>query len=60
MARFTFDARINTTITVEADDEVEAEGLAEIILERLTLVDAETEEEYSADTEDGLELIEED
>ena len=60
MPTYTYDARINTTIEVVADDEREAQIKAEQILDRLVLTDPETDEEYGMDTEDGVELTETD
>jgi hypothetical protein len=57
--RFEFDARVNTTITVVAENEEDGARKAKAILDRLALIHADTEEEFSTDTEDGVELIDE-
>jgi hypothetical protein len=57
MPLYEFDARINTTIKVFADDESAAEAKATKIYERLTIIDSTTQTEYGADTEDGIELV---
>lgn len=57
MARYIYDARINTTITVEADTEEEAQTLAEAIFQEIELVDHKRDGTLEADLEDGLELM---
>jgi hypothetical protein len=57
--RFIFDARVNTTITVIADNQAEGEVKANAILDRLRLTDADTEQEFATDTEDGIDLLDE-
>ncbi len=59
MAKFTYDAKFFTTITVDAETEAEAEKQANEILNRMTLEDPQNSgAHYGLDTEDGLELCE--
>lgn len=60
MKNFTFDARLNTTISVKAANLADAEKAANAVLERLTVTDPETKEEYDCDTADGIDLLDED
>ena len=55
---YTFDARINTTITVQAFSEDVALQKALVIYNNLELVDPLNNINYDLDLEDGLEPME--
>jgi hypothetical protein len=57
MPHFTFDARINTNIIVTADNEQDAYEKAKQIFNRFQLTDPESENQYTLDLQDGIEIV---
>jgi hypothetical protein len=57
MAKYTFDLRINTTITVEAKNEKRAFADASMIMDGLELIDHVNDTSLDMDLEDGLEPL---